>query len=103
MQGPLAVVGTGVDKISQNLVGVGGADQLAHGQTQQLCQVACQNVTEVAGGNAEVHFIADLDFAGTTLKLRYDGITRDAQVEEEVMFDPKDETQVDLTGIANAQ
>ena len=25
------------------------------------------------------------------------------QVEEEVMFDPKDETQVDLTGIANAQ
>ena len=25
------------------------------------------------------------------------------QVEEEVMFDPKDETQVDLTGIANAK
>ena len=58
---PLCGVGAGGEEIGQHVVLIGSADQLAHGQAHALCIVACQNVAEVAGGYAEVHFIAEGD------------------------------------------
>ena len=58
---PLCGVGAGGEEIGQHVVLIGSADQLAHGQAHALCIVACQNVAEVAGRYAEVHFIAEGD------------------------------------------
>ena len=61
MQGSAAVIGAGMDKIGQNFVRVGGAEQHPHRQAQQLGQVARQNVAEIARGNGEVHLVPQSD------------------------------------------
>ena len=62
-QGTAAVIGAGADEIREHIVGIGGADEGAHRQTQPLCQVSRQNVAKVAGRNGEVHLIAQTDFS----------------------------------------
>ena len=64
MEGAAGVVRAGADKIGQDVVLVGGADQPAHRQAHALGVVAGQDVAEVAGGNAEVHRLAPGHGAG---------------------------------------
>ena len=61
MEVTAAVISTGADKISEDVVGVTGADQLAHGKPQALGKVTGQNITEVTGGNGEIHIIPQCD------------------------------------------
>ena len=58
MEGPVPVIDTGAEEIRQHIVAVGGADQLIYRQTHTLRIVRCQNVAEVAGGDAEVHLVS---------------------------------------------
>ena len=57
MEGPVPVIDAGAEEIRQHVVAVGGADQPVYRQAHALCVVRCQNVAEVAGGNAEVHLV----------------------------------------------
>ena len=57
MEGPVPVIDAGAEEVRQHVVAVGGADQLVYRQAHALCVVRCQNVTEVAGGDAEVHLV----------------------------------------------
>ena len=61
---PLCRISTGGEEVGQDVVLIGGADQLTHGQTHALGIVACQNVAEVARRHTEVHGIAEGDLAG---------------------------------------
>ena len=57
MEGPVPVIDAGAEEVRQHIVAVGGADQLIYRQTHTLRVVRCQNVAEVAGGDAEVHLV----------------------------------------------
>ena len=61
MQRSAAVVSTGLQEVSQNIVGIGSADQLANGQTQLLCQPTGQNIAKVTGGNTEGFYTVPAD------------------------------------------
>ena len=63
MEGTSAVIGAGGDEVRQDVVGVGGDDELAHGQAHELGVVAGEHVAEVAGGHAEVDRVAALELA----------------------------------------
>ena len=54
-------VSTGGEEVGEDIVFVGSADQLAHGQAHLLGVIARQNVAEVAGGDAEIHCVAQRD------------------------------------------
>ena len=54
----------GGEEVRQDVVLVGRADQLAHRQTHLLGIIARKDVAEVAGGDAEVHFVAKGDLSG---------------------------------------
>ena len=63
MQGAAAVVNAGFDKIGENIISIGCANQLTYGQTQLLCQPTGQDIAEIAGGHAEIHLVAHFDLA----------------------------------------
>ena len=60
-QGTAAVIGAGGDKVGEDVVGVGSAQQLSHRQAKLLCQVSCQNVAEVSRGHGEIHLLPHLN------------------------------------------
>ena len=60
---PLCSVSAGGEEVGQDVVLVGGADQLADRQAHLLCIVAGQNVAEVAGGDAEIDLVAKGNFS----------------------------------------
>ena len=60
---PLRSVSAGGEEVGQDVVLVGGADQLADRQAHLLCIVAGQNIAEVAGGNAEIDLVAKADLS----------------------------------------
>ena len=60
---PLCGVSTGGKEVGQDVVLVGGADQLADGQAHLLCIVAGQNIAEVSGGDAEIGLVAEDNFS----------------------------------------
>ena len=61
MEGSSSVVCTCADKLCENAVCVGGADHLVNGKSHCLCDVACEDVTEVTCGNANVDLVAHSD------------------------------------------
>ena len=63
IEGAPGIIGPGTDEICQNVVPVGSADQPADGQSHSLGVVTRQNVTEIAGGNTEIHRLAPGDAA----------------------------------------
>ena len=70
----------------EDVISVGYVDNI-NGVVADSKEVSVTGTLHVASDPRDLaHYVvaADLDFVGTTLKLRYDGITRDAQVEEEV-------------------
>ena len=70
----------------EDVISVGYVDNLK-GIAVDSDDVSVTGTLHVASDPLDLaHYVvaADLDFAGTTLKLRYDGITRDAQEKEEV-------------------
>ena len=64
MEGPVAVIDPGADKVGEHVVAVGGADELPHRQAHPLGVVAGEDVAEVARGHAEVHLLPQLDLPG---------------------------------------
>ena len=74
---PAGIVGAGADEVGEDVVFIGGADQPPHRQAHTLGVVACQNVAEVAGGNAEVHRFAP----------SYGALFRQAEIGVEVIDD----------------
>ena len=69
---PVAVVDAGADKIGQDVVAVGGADQPADRDSHPLGIVGGEDVAEVAGGDADVDGVAE----GDLLLLDQGGIGR---------------------------
>ena len=63
-QGTALVVNAGADEVGEDVVGVGGTDQLPNGQTQPLGEIPRQNIAEVAGGDGVVDLVAQLDLPG---------------------------------------
>ena len=57
------VIGAGTDEVCQHVIFIGRADQTAHGQPHALGIVTGKDVAEVAGRNAEVHWLAPGDSA----------------------------------------
>ena len=63
VEGTVRVVDALLDEIEQHVVGVAGADELAHGQAHALGVIGGEDVAEVAGGHAEVDLVAQGDDA----------------------------------------
>ena len=63
VEGAVLVVHAGGQELGENVVAVGGADELTHGQTHLTGVPAGQDVAEVAGGDTVVHLVAHLDLA----------------------------------------
>ena len=61
---PAPVVGTGTEKIREDIVLIGGADEAAEWKAHFPGNIAGKNVTEVAGGDAEVQRRAGEQTAG---------------------------------------
>ena len=63
MEGTAAVIDAGADEVREDVVGVGGADELADRQTHAQSEIPRQNVAEVSGGDGEVELLSGADFA----------------------------------------
>ena len=61
MEGPVPVIGTGGQEVREDVVAVGGADQLAHRQAHLAGVPTGQDVAEVPGGHAVVDLLPHLD------------------------------------------
>ena len=58
------VVHAGADEVGEDVVFVGGADELADGQPHAHRIVGGENVAEIAGGDGEVDLFSELDLVG---------------------------------------
>ena len=63
MERTVPVIDAGADKVRQDVIGIGSAEQLVDGHTHALGVVTGQNVAEVAGGDAEIDLVAHLNVA----------------------------------------
>ncbi len=58
MEGPLDRIDTRLQKISQDMISIGGTDQFVDRQTKLLSNPAGQNITEIAGRYGIINGIA---------------------------------------------
>ena len=73
MKHAIAVIGARADKIRQDIVDIGGADEPGDGQSHLPGVISRQDIAEVAGGHHDVHRFAQ----SQTARLQQIAVGRD--------------------------